>query len=75
MIKKLNNFLKNKNIFSLDKNKKKKIFTKYFNSLTAYHYKKCLEYKNICKNNVCDFPIENYKDLKDRIKNIRGVYQ
>ena len=50
MIKKLNNFLKNSNIFSLNKSKKKKIFTEYFNSLTAFHYKKCLEYKNICKN-------------------------
>lgn len=50
MIKKLNNFLKNKNIFSLDKRQKAKIFTKYFNDLTAFHYKKCVEYKNICRN-------------------------
>ncbi len=50
MINDLKQFFESKKIFSLDKQRKKILFSKYFKNLTNYHYKKCIEYKNICKN-------------------------
>ena len=46
----LKQFFQSKKIFSLGKQKKRVLFSKYFKNLTNYHYKKCTEYKNICKN-------------------------
>ena len=41
----LNNLI-NQNAFSLDPNSKSKIFIKYINLLTSYHYKKSSLYKD-----------------------------
>ena len=49
MLKQLDYLLKNNEIFSLDREKKKEFFTHYFKNLTNYHYKKCNEYNKICK--------------------------
>ena len=46
MINDLKQFFESKKIFSLDKQRKKILFTKYFKNLTNYHYKKCIEWGN-----------------------------